>query len=216
MPKKKKIFPEDKKFDQIAKFLFGGKITYARKKLKSRIFHEWLELHPEISNEALAPPASSEDEIIQLISSIILREKEVTLKELLNIVKPKSIIKTQKILKIYLKKINFPSSYEFTYPRALKGTSRLILAKKSVSIADFLFQLHQAYESVPSKMGDMVELPVLGEILAQETGWTINKIYEQIYLAYLDKKVDLQPGKVTKGEALEAEDGSKFFWFQFR
>lgn len=216
MPKKKTVSPEDKKFDQVAKFLYGGRITVARKKLKSRIFKEWLDLHPEISSEAFAPPATSEDEILQLIRNIILKEKEITLKELLDHVKQKSVINTQTKLKPYIKKLTFPSIYEFTCPRTLKGASTLKLMKQSISMSDFLFHLQQAYQSVPSKMGDMVELPVLGEILARDTGWTINQIYEQIYQAYVDKKVDLQPGKVTTGEALEAEDGSKFFWFQFR
>ena len=79
-----------------------------------------------------------------------------------------------------------------------------------------MFHLRQAYESVPSKMGDMVEISQLSHILAEETGWTINQIHNQIYQAYLEKRVDLQPGKVSGGTALEAEDGSKFTWFQFR
>ena len=67
MPKMKTKSVEDEKFDQIAKFLYGGRITTARKKFKSKIFQEWLELHNELVKDALAPPASSENEIIQLL-----------------------------------------------------------------------------------------------------------------------------------------------------
>ena len=90
MTKKKTKSVEDEKFDQIAKFLYGGRITTARKKFRSKIFQEWLESHTAIVNEALAPPASSEDEILQLIKNLIIEKETISFKDLLNLVKPQN------------------------------------------------------------------------------------------------------------------------------
>ena len=65
-------------------------------------------------------------------------------------------------------------------------------------------------------MDKMAELPLLARIITQETGLVEQKIYKLIYELYLQKKVDLQPGKPANGNPLVAEDGSKFYWFQYR
>ncbi len=216
MARGRKKSQEDTNFDKLAKILFKGTLAQVRKKFRSQIFQEWMKLHPEIVEEALAPPASSTEDVSQIVTSIILEKQVITLKELLLIVKQKSVIKTQKALKPFITKADFPPNYRFTYPKRLVGASILRLEICEIPIKDFLFHLHQAYDTAPSKMGTMIEIPVLAEILNKNTGWEINQIYNQIYQAYLDKKVDLQPGKATNGKALEAEDGSRFFWFQFR
>lgn len=96
------------------------------------------------------------------------------------------------------------------------GASVLKLQLIEIPSSQFLFQLRQAYETVPSRMGDMVEIPILADILRKNTGWGIDQIYRQIYQVYLEKKVDLQPGKASSGNPLKGEDGSTFYWFQFR
>lgn len=145
-----------------------------------------------------------------------MQKQEITLKELLQSIKPKTNIRTQKALKPLLSKLQFPSNYQLNVPKSLKGASILKLKEKKISSGQFLFQLRQAYDTVPSKMGGMVEIPILAEILSKNTGWVIDQIYHQIYQAYLEKKVDLQPGKAVEGKYLESEDGSRFYWFQFR
>ncbi|MFW9992296.1 MAG: hypothetical protein ACFFD4_09640 [Candidatus Odinarchaeota archaeon] len=216
MPRKKLKTPEDQRYDQIAKYLFKGTLTQVRKKLRSRIFQEWLDLHPDIVEKALAPLASKETDIIQIITNIILEKQEITLKELLLSLKSRTTVRTQKAVKPLLPKLQFPSNYTLTYPKSLKGSSILKLEKRQIPSDQFLFQLRRAYETAPSKMGDMIEIPILAEILSKNTGWEIDQIYRQIYQVYLEKKVDLQPGKAINGKPLESENGSRFYWFQFR
>ena len=216
MPKKRSKSLEDYKYDQIAKYLYKGRITQVRKKFRSQIFQEWMELHHDIVEKALAPPASKEADILQIISNIILEKQEMTLKDLLQCIKPKTTIKTQKALKPFLLKLRFPPNHQYIYPKSLKGSSILRLEKQEISSDQFLFQLRQAYETAPSKMGDMIEIPILAEIVSKNTGWEIDLIYRQMYQVYLEKIVDLQPGKAINGKPLESEDGSRFYWFQFR
>lgn len=207
---------EDKNFDKIAGHLFGGRITDARSEFRSQMFQEWMTLHPNIVEEALAPPASKEKDILEIIVRVLIEKQEISLKDLLHIIKPKTTLTTQTALKPYILKLVFPSTYQFIYPKRLKGASVLKLKLTEIPQDQFLFQLRQAYETAPSKMGDMIEIPILAEILKKNTGWEIDHIYQQLFQAYLEKRVDLQPGKASSGKPLEAEDGSTFYWFQFR
>ncbi len=215
MPQKKEKSPEAVQFDKLARYLFKDikPIKTAREKFKSRIFREWIENNPDIVSEALVPPASTEKEILRVLQTILIDLNKITLKNLLILAKEKTNLRTQTQLKSFLPLIKSPS---ISYPKKMTGASVIIVEKASLSPPEFSFQLRQAYDNAPSKMGNMVEISVLAEIIKENTGWSFDLIYKKIYNSYLEKKVDLQPGKVTSGKALQAEDGSKFVWFQYR
>jgi hypothetical protein len=215
MPRKKVKSPEEVQFDKLVRYLYKDirSIKTAREKFTSRIFKEWIENNPDIVSEALVPPASTEKEILLVLQNILIDHNKITLKNLLTLAKEKTNLRTQTQLKSLLPLIKSPS---ISYPNKMAGASVIIVEKASLSPHEFSFQLRQAYDSAPSKMGNMVEISVLAEIIKENTGWSLDLIYKNIYNAYLEKEVDLQPGKVTSGKALQAEDGSKFVWFQYR
>lgn len=215
MPAKKKS-EEEILFDLISKSMYKGTLAQAKKQFTFKLFREWLKDNQETVSELTAPPISNEKEILNLISEIIISKQKLTLSEILSEIKQKTTIKTITKLKPFIKKLVFPPTTTFEYPKKLIGKSILKINRKTIEKSNFLDQLQNAYRSIEHKMGKMVEIPVLAEKINQTTGIPIDEIYHEIYLAYLDKKVDLQPGKAMKGKPIKTEDGSALYWFQFR
>jgi hypothetical protein len=210
------IKPDKENYDAIAKYLFKGTAVQARKQFQELLFAEWLQKNQNIAQKALPSVLRNESDILEKILSIIAEKRRISLKDLLIETKKFTTIKTQTELKNSLTKIKQKSFTELIIPKTLTGNSIIEIKSKKISQEDFEKLLKTIYDKFPTKMGNMVELPTLAKKITEETGLDEKSIYEKIFELYLSKIIDLQPGKPVNGNPLVTEEGSKFYWFQFR
>ncbi len=84
---------------------------------------------------------------------------------------------------------------------------------KTLSDKQFLKVVDQEYKK-SDKLGDMVHVPDLTKQIQKETGLSKEEVHKRLYEAYIDKKIDLQPGK-GKG-SLKGPDDATFQYMQPR
>ncbi|OLS20672.1 MAG: hypothetical protein HeimC3_39380 [Candidatus Heimdallarchaeota archaeon LC_3] len=216
MPKTKTKSDKDKKYDEIAKYFFSGTLAEVRKKFLERIFDEWVSVNQETMNRIFSTQGLTDEEKLEVIKRTLLDEKEISLKNLLEKVKKETKIKTQTDLKKFLIQLQFSDEIELSYPKKLSGSSLIKVLRRKFEKEEFLIRLREAYNQIPSKIGGMVEIPILIKKLKEFPDWNQEQIEKELYNSYIEKIIDLQPGKAIHGNPLVVEDGSKFYWFQFR
>ena len=79
----------------------------------------------------------------------------------------------------------------------------------------FIRTINTAYNSLEKKFGDFVSISALTQKIQDFIPWSKDRIHNELYKLFMEYKVDLQPGKIVKGEPL-VKDGYTYVWFKLK